>query len=383
MFRFLAVLTLSVAVLCSCKSNRAVISGTFTGNNDCAVYLERTTTQSKQVVDSVRTDKKGCFKFKVKVDKGNPAFFAILCKNSRIPLLVSAGERINVKSMCNLARNYTVTGSEGSELLMDFNRTYSRSVFRLDSISNLFTRADESSRKKELTSEYTKEYYAFKREHVKFIVSNATSMAAIYALYQRLPNDNTLFDGSNDLIYYRLVADSLSNYYASSPHVQLLVKEVEQAENIAAVSQMIQDKEGATAAGFPDISMNDIYGKRHTLSGLRDKVVLVDFTTSKEPRFKMLNAELKETYNTYSVLGFEVFQVSLENSKPEWVLAVQEQKVPWINVSDLKGAQSKAAAAYNISAVPSNFLISRDGTIIGKNLYGDNLDRKLAQLLNN
>lgn len=382
MTRVFFALAILASAAFSCSRDKAAISGTFTGNGECTVYLEQTTTREKSIIDSVRTDKRGNFKFKVKLSDGNPAFYNILCHDSRIPLLLSAGEKVDVRSMCNLVHNYTVSGSEGSELLREFNSMYSNSLGKMDSISNLFVQAGDSLDKEELTREYSSAYYGFKRGQIKFIVSNAASMASIYALYQRLPNDRYLFDGSSDIIYYKLVADSLSNHYPSSPHVKLLQKEIADAENAMAIGRMISSRDSATVTGYPDISMNDIYGKKQTLSALKDKVVLVDFTTSSEPRLNMLNAELKNTYRKFADKGFEVYQVSLESSKPQWVLSVQEQKLPWINVSDLRGTGSAAAAAYNIRSIPANFLIDRKGEIVGKDLYGEELAEKLSQLLN-
>jgi alkyl hydroperoxide reductase subunit AhpC len=76
-----------------------------------------------------------------------------------------------------------------------------------------------------------------------------------------------------------------------------------------------------------------------------------------------------------------IYQVSLDTSKPLWVNAVQEQKLPWTTVCDFRGEATAAVRLYNVAAVPCNFIIDREGNIVAKNLYGDALTKKLGELL--
>lgn len=78
--------------------------------------------------------------------------------------------------------------------------------------------------------------------------------------------------------------------------------------------------------------------------------------------------------------SFEVYQVSLDTSKAAWITAVQEQRLPWISVSDLRGRASAAVGLYNISKLPANFLIDKNGTLVAKDIYGKSLERKLDEL---
>ena len=85
-------------------------------------------------------------------------------------------------------------------------------------------------------------------------------------------------------------------------------------------------------------------------------------------------------YNKYRNKGFEVYQVSLDQSKSSWERAINEDGLTWINVSDLKFWDSEAVKLYGVETIPANFLIDREGTIITKNLKGDALEKKLSEI---
>ena len=88
-----------------------------------------------------------------------------------------------------------------------------------------------------------------------------------------------------------------------------------------------------------------------------------------------------KAYNDYHSKGFEVIGVSFDNDKDAWQQAIAQLSMPWPQMSDLKGWESAAAAAYSIRAIPSNVLLDEKGTIVAKDLRGDDLSAKLAELL--
>ena len=79
-------------------------------------------------------------------------------------------------------------------------------------------------------------------------------------------------------------------------------------------------------------------------------------------------------------MGFEVYQVAIDTSKAIWITAVQEQQLPWVSVSDLRGRGSAALGLYNVQKLPTNFLIDRNGTIVARDIYGEKLERELDEL---
>jgi peroxiredoxin len=133
----------------------------------------------------------------------------------------------------------------------------------------------------------------------------------------------------------------------------------------------------------PDFTLNDTSGHPVTLSTYnKGKVVLVDFWASWCGPCRAENPNVVKAYNSYKDKGFTVFGVSLDEKKAAWEQAIQDDRLYWGQVSDLKGWSSAAAALYGIRGIPMNFLLDKDGKIVGKGLRGEDLDKKLASLLN-
>jgi peroxiredoxin len=85
-------------------------------------------------------------------------------------------------------------------------------------------------------------------------------------------------------------------------------------------------------------------------------------------------------YNKYRNKGFEIYQISLDQSKTAWERAIKEDGLTWINVSDLKYWDSEILNLYSVETIPANFLLDRAGNIMTKNLVGDVLEKKLNEL---
>ena len=378
----ISLILLCATALFSCTSNKnASIKGHFIGTDSHSVYLELVSTSGRKIVDSTHTNKKGEFKIKFSLPTENPLFYNIKCNGSTIPLIVQPGEKIVLTSLCKLDHNYTVEGSVSSALLKEFNTLMTSGIQELDSLSKAFNASTNNKQRQELTAQYTDRYYQFKRDHIKFIINNATDMSAVYALYQRLPGDNTLFNGAGDIIYYKMVADSIEKHYPTAPNLKALRDEIAQSESVMELAQRIKQQR-ENAVGFPEVNLQDIYGNNRSLTqAAQQKVVLIDFWDLRMQQSAVLNAELRELYNTYAEQGFEIYQISVNTNKSEWILSVQNQKLPWISVCDFKGARSATLSMYNITSIPSNILIDKNGNIVARNIYGEELKNKVARLV--
>ena len=284
---------------------------------------------------------------------------------------------MKVSATGSVISNYTVEGSEESELVRTFYQPFIAGAQNLERIAVASAnRSLSEAERKTLVEQYATEYYALRRAQLEFLVEQKGSLAAVYAIYQRLPGDQHLFDGESDVVYYREVAEALAERYPESPYLIRLRGDIESMEAATRLSSQIVE------ATFPDLELPNIYGKKVALSSLKGKVILLDFWSAELGNSNVLNAELKELYAKYhnAATPLEVYQVAIDTSKPLWINTVQQQQLPWISVSDLRGRASTALGTYNVQQLPTNFLIDKNGTILARNLRGEALERKLAEL---
>ena len=367
------VATVLLMALSSCQSSKVKISGRFVGSDANMVYLERNTTLEQAIIDSVKIADDGSFTLKISDAPSTPTLYNVIYNNERIPLLVQGGDKINVQSAGSVLRNCEVSGSLESELLHKFNKEYISGVAQLNQIISKYTDDLSEEQTKAVSKEYTDLYRKIKRNQLRFIIENKDRIAAIYALYQRIPNDANLFNGDSDVIYYRTVAEAIEQTYPESPYLPILRTQIARMD--AQLNLLSNIKE----TSFPEIKMADMYGNQKSLAALEGNVILLHFWSVAIGNGNAINADLKEIYAKYHEQGFEIYQVGIDTSKAAWINAVQEQQLPWISVSDLQGQASSSLKSYNITKLPANYLIDRKGNIVAKDLTGEKLEAEIKK----
>lgn len=138
----------------------------------------------------------------------------------------------------------------------------------------------------------------------------------------------------------------------------------------------------AIGAIAPNFTLKDVKGHPVSLASFRGKYVLIDFWASWCGPCRAENPNVVAAYNRYKQENFTILGVSLDKDKTDWTDAIQQDKLTWTQVSDLKGWNNAAARLYRVTGIPANFLIDPSGKIIAKNLRGRALERQLAAIFN-
>ena len=132
----------------------------------------------------------------------------------------------------------------------------------------------------------------------------------------------------------------------------------------------------------PDFTLNDVDGNPVSLySKVGGKLLLVDFWAAWCGPCRQENPNVVKVYNEFHKLGFDVFGVSLDQTKEDWVKAIADDKLTWTHVSDLQYWSNAAAKLYAVNSIPANFLLDETGIIVGTNLREEALYNKVKEVL--
>ena len=153
----------------------------------------------------------------------------------------------------------------------------------------------------------------------------------------------------------------------------------------AQASQMNAENEPKTTSWVgkqaPALSLPDVNGKQISLASFKGKYLLVDFWASWCGPCRMENPNVVKAYNEFKDKNFTILGVSLDKEKEPWRQAIQDDKLTWTHVSDLKYWSSEAVDVFQFDGIPFNVLLDPQGKIIAQELRGQALENKLRDLL--
>ena len=199
-----------------------------------------------------------------------------------------------------------------------------------------------------------------KKVLVEFASANASSTVSPYLIMRN--------SWQFELPELENVVNKFDTSIDSSQYTQSLKKRIDILRSVQI---------GKTA---PDFTMSDSLGNPIRLSSLKAKVLLVDFWAAWCKPCRAENPNVVKVYNLYNKKGFDILGCSFDTNREKWLKAIKDDKLTWHHVSDLQGWDNSAGKIYGINSIPANVLLDKDQKIIARNLRGEELQKKLAEI---
>jgi len=383
-FYKLGIITFFVAAIGSSCSDKDSVTININVNADenSMLYIARLDFKQSVVLDSVKISE-GSNSKKIRIKQGaEPTFYNISTKKGgAITLLAEQNENITLNFDTKNSLDYTVNGSTGSAKVQILATTFAKSKLQIDELSKKYIKSESEEEKRALSNEFERIFNEQKEFNTNFIKENHMSKANIMAIYQKYNDNLYLFNSSDDLLTLKTVASAWNAIYPESDYSKGMVEEIKRIEKTitnSKLQQLISESE----ISIPDLEIPNKNGTMVKLSSLKGKVVLLDFWVSGNSNSMLDNRELLGIYDQFKSKGFEVYQVALDANREDWKNVVDSAELPWISVCKGDSEGSNAALLYNIQQIPANYLINKDQSIVGKNLYGNDLRKTLVKLLN-
>lgn len=378
----LSILLIACLALAGCKQNgKFHVTGHITDAADTVMYLEHITLgDGIQVIDSIKLTEDGFYEMSGDTI-GNPEFYRLRIGNQCINLAFDSTETVTVDaSLKNMSFGYKVEGSgvcDTIRLLCLKLADLERQVKRVSNDRN-YTMQERSEIIEQLISDY-------KTDVEMDIIQNRYGATYSYFACFQVLGGRLLFNpmnDKNDLAWLRAVANAWDQKYPGCPRTQNLF-------NIAAEGRKNQiparkvvlniDGEKVKELGIIDMTFPDINGTPRTLSDLKGKVVLLDFTAFSLEGNQERTLQLRELYNKYHASGFEIYQVSFDPDRHFWTQRCEH--LPWVCVYAEEGLNTDMLKLYQVQEIPTYFLIDRNCDLQSRMETTKDLKKAIESLL--
>ncbi|MDP4269274.1 MAG: thioredoxin-like domain-containing protein [Bacteroidota bacterium] len=354
----------ALLALVSCgKSDKFSVTGKVESAKGDTLFLEQVGMNEVKVLDSVILSSDGVFKFKQKAPEFSPEFYRLRLKDQLINLSVDSIEEIDIKANAGkFATSYLVQGSENCAQIQKMNIGAIQTKLKIDSLLKLNQAKLISIEKFDSTVQNILKKY--KAEASRYIFGNPKSGAAYFALFQKI-HGYLIFDPykKEDLRAFAAVATSYDVYHPNNPRSKHLKEFTLQAMKATRAPKPIQIKEEQVSVkGNFEVTLPDKKGSTQKLSSQIGKVVLLSFTAYQTKFSPEVNLELRSIYTSCKAKRFEIYQVSLDPDENYW--KVSAANLPWICVRDADGQYSQYARTYNVSELPTFFILNKQGEVV-------------------
>jgi peroxiredoxin len=348
---------------CSTESHY-VINGNIDGSDSITFYLQKREAGIVVTIDSA-ISRKGSFTMKKgKVDY--PQMIQLVAGDTRRSTrFYLENSKISITGSLDSLSNAKITGSKTED---EYQMFLSSNKVLNDKFSQVYM-----------------EYQAASQAGDTAKVRDLENQAR--AVQDEMMNHQKNFVRENPSSYVSPSILASLSYEMDATEIESMINGLD--TSIAAMPQMkdLRDrvaimKSVAVGQKAPDFTLNDVDGNPVSLSSKTgSKLLLIDFWAAWCRPCRDENPNVVKVYNEFHIKGFDVFGVSLDRTKEDWIKAIADDNLKWTHVSDLQYWNNAAAKLYAVNSIPANFLLDETGTIIGRNLRGEDLYSKVNEVL--
>ena len=362
---FLFFLLLVVLTGCTQSLKKSFrISGTITSDAPAFLILKKSENlqrRTTKVVDTLFLDNQGNFS---KTFFEEPHLYYLMIRNLSIPLALDYNQQLEI--LGSIEDGFTTKGSPDTDLLNEYED------YRIQSLQNWvgsvrdevkILRAIEGSEAKikVLREKEVENYKIHLDELMTFVDDKMGTSVGVYATSLRWRGEEHL------------------------PFLKNLVLKFEELYPNTELSRQLRDRfvllEKTSVGGqVENIELADLKNEITSLNTSKGKYTLIDFWASWCGPCRAESDLLNELYANYKRDGFEIYGVSLDSRQERWVNAIEKDQRNWVNVVSFEGLKSEVAYKFGVNALPTNFIIDKEGSIIAKNIHGEHLNATVKSL---